>query len=617
MTDAMPPEDLDALILRYLDGQISRDDFARLSELLHDDPASLDRFVELSRLDRSIRDTLDHGHTLASVQEARLISESTGESFEDLLAHLAAGSEKAQTVVLQDPAQKRPSSMSKTDDESVSARELLSLAGYLASKGIRTKAGVIGSIAAVLMLGALLYLTIVGLGGNAEKTNVPKIAGDQPEPSAPSDLPEVQPTPIAAMLTGEHNAAWEHHPGKDLYAGQRLTLIRGTAEIATTRGAIVVIEAPASIELLNNSNAIHLDRGRLVGICHTESSKGFLVRTPDLDVTDLGTEFGVEVNRSGETSVEVFSGSVAVQQTDSRLSAAPVKLVKGQTASTRSGHLTVASGRVGQSGLSKLFVADTQRRWQTYHDRLRQDPSVLAYYSFEQPTEGLLPEARGNQVFHGQIHGAQWVEGRFPWKRGLRFGGPGTMDRVELSGPASDRMNFAGSFSIAVWFKAEPFTSDWQSIITKGEAHWRIARNTMWGLHPQHGKPYEPSALNFGFAYEGSRFPVDLPGKTPVDDGVWHQAVIVYEVGDTGRTKHLYIDGVADGKPARAQAVEPDDNVVWIGGNSQSPDGREFHGVIDEVAIFERALTPGQVSELYRQCAPPQQTGEASPDTNQ
>ena len=39
----------------------------------------------------------------------------------------------------------------------------------------------------------------------------------------------------------------------------------------------------------------------------------FTVRTPTATVTDLGTEFGVEVSKEGHTTSHVFRGSVEVQ----------------------------------------------------------------------------------------------------------------------------------------------------------------------------------------------------------------------------------------------------------------------------------------------------------------
>ena len=96
-----------------------------------------------------------------------------------------------------------------------------------------------------------------------------------------------------------------------MYAGQRFTLTQGFAEITTQRGAVATIEAPATIELIDNDNAIHLEVGKLVGICKTESSRGFVVRTGTAEITDIGTAFAVEVRQAnGPTSLQVFDGYV-------------------------------------------------------------------------------------------------------------------------------------------------------------------------------------------------------------------------------------------------------------------------------------------------------------------
>ena len=162
--------------------------------------------------------------------------------------------------------------------------------------------------AAALLLG--MVPTIVFLAdGPDEPERVVELPGpiDQPEPwEDPSDVQQ-----IVATLTAEHSAVWERRPGEDLYAGQQLSLLEGFAEVTTEREAVVLIEAPATIELLN-SNTIHLHDGKLMGTCETEASKGFVVHTPHMDVTDLGTEFGVFVDSAAYTIAEVFSGSIEV-----------------------------------------------------------------------------------------------------------------------------------------------------------------------------------------------------------------------------------------------------------------------------------------------------------------
>lgn len=134
----------------------------------------------------------------------------------------------------------------------------------------------------------------------------------------------------------------------------------------------------------------------------------------------------------------------------------------------------------------------------------------------------------------------------------------------------------------------------------------------MWEGHPQFsGGAHEPDALNSGYD-ERQHGGVDQPGRTPIDDGRWHQAAIVFDA-DT-QTRYLYINGLEDGDPQQIQSVDPTDARVWIGGNADLPKNREFHGVIDEVAIFERALNPAEIAELYHIGAPQQQLGSSEAD---
>jgi len=80
----------------------------------------------------------------------------------------------------------------------------------------------------------------------------------------------------------------------------------------------------------------------------------FVVRTPTATVTDLGTEFGVEVNREGGTETHVFAGKVKMKGRGSTVNvnlpeaadSAEHILVAGQTAKVASDTAveTVAEG---------------------------------------------------------------------------------------------------------------------------------------------------------------------------------------------------------------------------------------------------------------------------------
>ena len=117
-----------------------------------------------------------------------------------------------------------------------------------------------------------------------------------------------------AELRGGAGARWSKDgaPEADgrLPAGRRLVLATGLAEIAFASGAHVILEGPAEFEPLSPSGA-RLSRG-LLSAHVPPAARGFVVRTPDATVVDLGTEFGIAVELGGLSDVEVFAGRVEV-----------------------------------------------------------------------------------------------------------------------------------------------------------------------------------------------------------------------------------------------------------------------------------------------------------------
>ncbi|MBN1394803.1 MAG: hypothetical protein JW959_07255, partial [Pirellulales bacterium] len=103
----------------------------------------------------------------------------------------------------------------------------------------------------------------------------------------------------------------------------------GLMEITYKSGARVILEGPCTYKVESSAGGF-LAIGKLTANIRTQSSKPkaqssepsplsslpsplFAVRTPTAIVTDLGTEFGVEVAKNGDTTSHVFKGSVQVQ----------------------------------------------------------------------------------------------------------------------------------------------------------------------------------------------------------------------------------------------------------------------------------------------------------------
>jgi hypothetical protein len=87
-----------------------------------------------------------------------------------------------------------------------------------------------------------------------------------------------------------------------------LSLQSGAAEVALENGVRLVLSGPCEIELVNEM------RGRIfrgsVSAKVPSGAHGYTLMTPSSQVIDLGTEFGIMVDRSGKSEVHVFKGEV-------------------------------------------------------------------------------------------------------------------------------------------------------------------------------------------------------------------------------------------------------------------------------------------------------------------
>src|SRR6266481_5282746 len=117
------------------------------------------------------------------------------------------------------------------------------------------------------------------------------------------------------------------------------------------------------------------------------------------------------------------------------------------------------------------------------------------------------------------------------------------------------------------------------------------------------GDPTPDSASAFGLALHVSgsaeflnRQYFEVVGKERIDDDRWHQITGVFE-GRGSRRMRLFVDG-AEQAAATSPALSPTRESQWAIGTGFSG-GTTFHGIIDDVRVFERALRPDEIRSLY------------------
>ncbi len=78
----------------------------------------------------------------------------------------------------------------------------------------------------------------------------------------------------------------------------------------------------------------------------------------------------------------------------------------------------------------------------------------------------------------------------------------------------------------------------------------------------------------------------------------WHHVVGTYTVSD--RTARLYVDGdLSTSATTNCSSIQEGMTESYIGQNAASAARRNFNGRIDEVMIFDRALSASEVSQLF------------------
>jgi hypothetical protein len=116
---------------------------------------------------------------------------------------------------------------------------------------------------------------------------------------------------VISQAVGAYDDGIAIRAGQQVVSGQ-LNLDRGLVRLEFYSGATVVVEGPATVDLVDEMRVVLL-RG-VVTARIPESAIDFVVDTDTARVVDLGTAFGVAVADDGTTDVVVFEGEVSVRK---------------------------------------------------------------------------------------------------------------------------------------------------------------------------------------------------------------------------------------------------------------------------------------------------------------
>lgn len=384
--------------------------------------------------------------------------------------------------------------------------------------------------------------------------------------------------------------------GDLLEHGQVLEISSGLAELKFPAGVSVLLEGPARFEITGLKSA-RLDHGRLVARVTEVKGRGFVIDGPSGRVVDLGTEFGVSVERSGEMEVHVLEGAVTAESHQQQESV--VTLHKNEAM------------RLG-AGPSQRMPADDGVFITNLPPVPGRAPGFIRW-SFEEPDgkdlrnsgSGLAEPEAGARLMSAREGGesAKRVAGRFG--KALAFDGISNFAESGfegISGQAPRTVSLWARIPADLAITESYAMIGWGKVEGRGSA-WQISANPVADEGPL-------GALRVGTG-RGA-----VVGTTDLRDGRWHHLTAVMYGGSPTTATHvlLYVDGVLESttrKSVRTIDTQPAtvSHGVWLGRNlsmwNPDPPGASFfRGELDEVHIFAAALDQPMIHQTMEGVTP-------------
>lgn len=196
--------------------------------------------------------------------------------------------------------------------------------------------------------------------------------------------------------------------------------------------------------------------------------------------------------------------------------------------------------------------------------------SLVLHYAFDADDSGKVRDSSGNGR-NGVLRGAKWVPDGCTGG-GCMFNGQDAF--LDAGTPPAQ----PGSLTVAAWIRTS----------RADDLRWVVSRSSWqsgaWQLMTANGRgaaEFDPGGM--------------FNGRRVVTDGKWHHLVAVYD--DTTYARTLYVDGEFDAEDKGRGKFRENANPVYVG---KRPDVQAcFEGAIDEVMLFDRALSAAEVRQVY------------------
>ncbi len=193
---------------------------------------------------------------------------------------------------------------------------------------------------------------------------------------------------------------------------------------------------------------------------------------------------------------------------------------------------------------------------------------LVGWWPFDE-TEGNIARDFSGKGNDGTIVGTPiWV----PGKIGGAFEFNGS---TYINCGRDPSLNIRNQITIAFWFKVQAFVNTWEAFLAKGDGAYRASRGDGTG-----------NGTHMGIS--GGNY---FNAPTIITDNQWHHYCATYD----GSTAIIYIDGREDARQSYTGQIGDSSSYDLLIGENQQATGRLLHGLLDDIQIYDNALTPLEI----------------------
>ncbi len=213
---------------------------------------------------------------------------------------------------------------------------------------------------------------------------------------------------------------------------------------------------------------------------------------------------------------------------------------------------------------------------------------LVAAYSFDEGSGTTVTDASGNGN-SGTISGATWTAGKYGAALAFRAD-----DSARVTIPNSASLQLTTAMTLEAWVNPSALGSVWRDVIYKGKDNYYLEASSSHSAKPAGGGKI------------GGTTSVSVFGNASLPQNTWTHLAVTYE----GTALVLYLNGTQVSSTPVTGSILTSANALQIGGDSYF--GQYFDGTIDEVRVYNTALTAAQ---LQTDMATPIGSSDTTPPT--